>query len=85
MTIFVSVLNKQAYFLQFRNFFRFFKNLLYPHFLIYKQLSKNDLEHARFDQTCFFNVIGGNTSIATKNFKKRSCVQVLNASKPKFF
>ena len=79
MTIFVAVSNKQAHFLQVRNFFSvFFQNRLYPHFLIYKKLSKNELEHARSDQTCFFNVIGGNTSIATKNLKKRSCVQVLN-------
>ena len=70
MTIFVADSNKQAHFLQFRIFFSvFFQNRLYPHSLIYKNLSKNNLEHARSDQTCFFNVVGGNTSVATKTFK----------------
>ena len=65
-----AVSNKQAHFLQIRIFFCFLsKSLIYPHFLIYTNLSENNLENARSDQTCFFNVVGGNTSLATKNFK----------------
>ena len=74
MTIFVAISNKQAHFLQFRIFFPVFQSRLYPHFSIYEKLNKKKLEHGRSDQNCFFNVVGGNTSIATKNFKNRSCV-----------
>ena len=78
--LWMSQINKRSFCnWQFRIvFFSLFSKLLIYTFLNYKKINKNKLEHARSDQTGFFNEVGSIISEATKNFKKRSFIQVLS-------